>query len=106
MVRRGRSRHILHTGCGPTRMCERGCGDVDDKTLPCTLLLRRESLTVAVISTEHTSQTYLTPPSVPLMAVFFLMRPMMFPGYREEEVGKGDEEKASASGSARRYRSC
>ena len=34
-------------------------------------------LTVAVISAEHTSQTYLTPPSVPRMAVFFLMRPMV-----------------------------
>lgn len=33
-------------------------------------------LTVEVMSDEQTSQTYLTPPSVPRDAVFFLMRPM------------------------------
>jgi hypothetical protein len=33
--------------------------------------------TVPVMSDEHTSQTYFTPPSVPLIAVFFLMRPMV-----------------------------
>lgn len=34
-------------------------------------------LTVAVMSAEHTSHTYLTPPSVPLMAVFFLITPIL-----------------------------
>lgn len=33
-------------------------------------------LTVEVISEEQTSHTYLTPPSVPREAVFFLIRPM------------------------------
>ena len=36
-------------------------------------------LTVEVISTEHTSQTYLTPPPVPLTAVFFLMTAIAAP---------------------------
>jgi hypothetical protein len=34
-----------------------------------------------VISDEHTSQTYLMPPSVPRVPVFFLMTPMP-PHYR------------------------
>jgi hypothetical protein len=33
-------------------------------------------LTVEVMSDEHTSQTYLMPPSVPRVPVFFLMTPM------------------------------
>lgn len=37
---------------------------------------RGRTLTVEVMSAEHTSQIYLTPPSVPLTAVFFLMTPM------------------------------
>lgn len=37
----------------------------------------RGGLTVDVMSDEHTSHTYLTPPSVPRDAVFFLIRPMM-----------------------------
>lgn len=35
-----------------------------------------ERLTVDVISAEHESQTYLTPPSPPLVAVFFRMTPI------------------------------
>lgn len=35
-----------------------------------------EALTVFVISAEHTSQMYLTPPSVPRVTVFFLMTPI------------------------------
>ena len=34
-------------------------------------------LTVAVISAEHTSQMYLSPPSVPRDMVFFLITPMV-----------------------------
>ena len=41
-------------------------------------------LTVDVMSDEHTSHTYLTPPSVPRDAVFFLMRPMT----RAHSVGR------------------
>ena len=33
--------------------------------------------TVDVMSDEHTSQTYLVPPSVPRVPVFFLMTPMV-----------------------------
>jgi hypothetical protein len=33
--------------------------------------------TVDVISAEHTSQTYLMPPSVPRVPVFFLITPML-----------------------------
>jgi len=33
--------------------------------------------TVEVMSEEHTSQTYLMPPSVPRVPVFFLMTPMV-----------------------------
>ena len=33
--------------------------------------------TVEVMSDEHTSQTYLMPPSVPRVPVFFLMTPMI-----------------------------
>lgn len=36
-----------------------------------------EALTVLVISAEHTSQMYLTPPSVPRVIVFFLMTPIL-----------------------------
>lgn len=36
-----------------------------------------KKLTVDVMSAEQTSQTYLTPPSPPLAAVFFLMTPMI-----------------------------
>jgi len=42
-----------------------------------TVALPRAELTVDVMSDEQTSQTYLTPPSVPRDPVFFLMRPMM-----------------------------
>jgi hypothetical protein len=35
------------------------------------------ALTVDVISDEHTSQTYLIPPSVPRVPVFFLITPMV-----------------------------
>lgn len=38
--------------------------------------------TVEVMSDEHTSQTYLMPPSVPRVPVFFLMTPMMSPSAR------------------------
>jgi hypothetical protein len=34
-------------------------------------------LTVDVISEEHTSQTYLMPPSVPRVPVFFLITPIL-----------------------------
>lgn len=37
-------------------------------------------LTVEVMSTEQTSQMYLTPPSLPRVAVFFLMTAMMADG--------------------------
>jgi hypothetical protein len=37
--------------------------------------------TVDVMSEEQTSQTYLTPPSVPRVPVFFLITPML-PHYR------------------------
>lgn len=40
----------------------------------------RTELTVEVISAEQTSQTYLTPPSVVRVTVFFLMTPIV-PGY-------------------------
>lgn len=40
---------------------------------------RKKKLTVDVMSAEQTSQTYLTPPSPPLAAVFFLMTPMVAP---------------------------
>jgi hypothetical protein len=35
------------------------------------------ALTVEVISDEHTSQTYLMPPSVPRVPVFFLITPIV-----------------------------
>jgi hypothetical protein len=35
-----------------------------------------QTLTVDVMSAEQTSQTYLTPPSPPRVAVFFLITPM------------------------------
>ena len=37
----------------------------------------RACRTVEVMSDEHTSQTYLVPPSVPRVPVFFLMTPMV-----------------------------
>lgn len=37
-------------------------------------------LTVDVISTEQTSHMYLTPPSLPRVAVFFLMTAMLAAG--------------------------
>lgn len=43
---------------------------------PVQRLPEEEKLTVEVISAEHTSQTYLTPPSPPLAAVFLRMTPM------------------------------
>lgn len=56
--------------------------------------------TVDVMSAEQTSQTYLTPPSPPLAAVFLRMTPMVWPGAREVDVGMGADpgiEKAAVS---------
>ena len=46
-----------------------------------------QQLTVDVISAEQTSQTYLTPPSPPLAAVFFLMTPMVAPWFARRGWG-------------------
>jgi len=44
-------------------------------------------LTVDVISAAQTSQMYLTPPSVPLTAVFFLIRPILVAGVVPAQEG-------------------
>jgi hypothetical protein len=51
---------------------------------------RKKNLTVDVISAEQTSQTYLTPPSPPLAAVFFLMTPMVAPPGGQDAHPSGD----------------
>jgi len=40
-------------------------------------VLAKGELTVEVISAEHTSQIYFSPPSVPRDMVFFLMTPIV-----------------------------
>ena len=45
------------------------------------------ALTVDVISAAQTSQMYLTPPSVPLTAVFFLIKPILVTGVVPAQEG-------------------
>jgi hypothetical protein len=69
MGRRGRTRGrrlLLRSECGPTEEV----GEHGEAAGPIA------GLTVEVMSDEHTSQTYLMPPSVPRVPVFFLMTPM------------------------------
>lgn len=58
----------MRSGCVPVH--------VNKKLFPSSAL-RKLRHTVEVMSDEHTSHTYLIPPSVPRVPVFFLMTPMM-----------------------------
>ena len=57
--------------------------------------------TVEVISAEQTSQTYLTPPSPPLVAVFLRMTPMVSMSSASSARSEGDEMMGEGSAGAR-----